>query len=211
MMWLDDGVMVPMVESTKLLGESDWSDLPTACSNRNQPRKGITMGVNVMEIFEKRYPQKITTTALELEKAPADRSLLEDLMRSFHTLKGSARAIQFDAILEVAHAMEGLYHQLLDHDGTARPDLIELSLFATDIVKMLMGSDEKEAPHIFAQSIIKYQSGQPLTFRVNARLLRMGQVILAVSPRRFLFRLKTSSISPRPARQIQIPSTSSCG
>ena len=28
MMWLDDGVMVPMVESTKLLGESDWSDLP---------------------------------------------------------------------------------------------------------------------------------------------------------------------------------------
>ena len=123
------------------------------------------MGVNVMEIFEKEVAnltQKITTTALELEKAPADRSLLEDLMRSFHTLKGSARAIQFDAILEVAHAMEGLYHQLLDHDGTARPDLIELSLFATDIVKMLMGSDEKEAPHIFAQSIIKYQSGQPL-------------------------------------------------
>ena len=75
------------------------------------------MGVNVMEIFEKEVAnltQKITTTALELEKAPADRNLLEDLMRSFHTLKGSARAIQFDAILEVAHAMEGLYHQLLD-------------------------------------------------------------------------------------------------
>ena len=27
-MWLDDGVMVPLIESAKLLGESDWLKLP---------------------------------------------------------------------------------------------------------------------------------------------------------------------------------------
>ena len=123
------------------------------------------MGINVMEIFEKEVTnltQKITATALELEKAPSDRHLLEDLMRFFHTLKGSARAIQFQAILEVAHAMEGLYHNLLDTEGAASSDLVELSLFATDIIKMLMGSDAKEAPPVFAQAIIAYQTGQPL-------------------------------------------------
>ena len=117
------------------------------------------MGVNVMEIFEKEVAnliQKITSTSLELEKAPSERGLLEELMRCFHTLKGSARAVQFNAILEVAHAMEGLYHTLLDSEGEASRDLIELSLFATDIIRMLIGSEEKEAPHVFAQAIVAF-------------------------------------------------------
>jgi chemotaxis protein histidine kinase CheA len=58
-----------------------------------------------------------TRLALELERSDdsaGDRSRIEGLMRVFHTLKGAARAIGFDAEKEIAHRLEDVYHGLLD-------------------------------------------------------------------------------------------------
>ena len=42
--------------------------------------------------------QRATELALELEKAPDNLELINGLMREFHTIKGAARAIQFEEI-----------------------------------------------------------------------------------------------------------------
>ena len=78
--------------------------------------------------------------ALELERASgADENLgelLESLMREFHTIKGAARAIQFDEIKDVAHQIEDIYHALMDGEGEIRmPDLTNLTLYALDLVE----------------------------------------------------------------------------
>ena len=82
---------------------------------------------------------------LELERAAGAaeplNSLLESLMREFHTIKGAARAIQFDEIKEVAHQIEDIYHALMDGEGEVRmPELTNLTLHALDLVEGLLQS-----------------------------------------------------------------------
>ena len=52
------------------------------------------------------HVQKINDRLLQLEKRPGDRSLLENLMREAHTIKGSSAMIGYKGIADLAHAME---------------------------------------------------------------------------------------------------------
>ncbi|MBT7306880.1 MAG: hypothetical protein HN842_01605, partial [Gammaproteobacteria bacterium] len=115
--------------------------------------------------------------AMELERAAGagevSNELLESLMREFHTIKGAARAIQFDEIKDVAHQIEDIYHALMDGEGEIRmPDLTNLTLFALDLVEGLLQSrvdgtpfsgEEKLPPAVQA-----YLRGEPLALASEA-------------------------------------------
>jgi len=79
--------------------------------------------------------QRATELALELEKAPDNLELINGLMREFHTIKGAARAIQFEEIKECAHYLEDIFHALLDNKTTFRPILIDITFFAIDLIR----------------------------------------------------------------------------
>ena len=114
--------------------------------------------------------------ALELERASgADENLgelLESLMREFHTIKGAARAIQFDEIKEVAHEIEDVYHALMDGEGEARmPDLTNLTLHALDLVEGLLQSRVDGTPFSghekLRRSVQAYLKGEPLELQAK--------------------------------------------
>lgn len=109
--------------------------------------------------------------ALELERASGAgedlTELLESLMREFHTVKGAARAIQFDEIKEVAHQIEDIYHALMDGEGEVRmPDLTNLTLHALDLVEGLLQSRVDggvfTGHESLRQSVQSYLKGEPL-------------------------------------------------
>lgn len=87
--------------------------------------------------------KRITALALTLEETGEgerpDDDVLKDLMREFHTLKGAARAVQYLDIKDTAHAIEDVYHAILEDDAPIRlPLLTDLSLYAVDIVETLL-------------------------------------------------------------------------
>jgi len=126
------------------------------------------MGTNVLEIFEKEVHgliRKIVDVCLKLDKDFENAAHLQELMRCFHTLKGSARAVQFLSVLRVAHDMEGIYHDLLDTGKAPTSDLVDLSLYATDIIGTLVrsgNSDKESAPEDFFELVNAYNEGNPL-------------------------------------------------
>ncbi len=80
---------------------------------------------------------------LALEAHPSPRQVLIGLFRDAHTIKGSARMLGLNAVLQVAHNAEDLLGAIRDGRLLVRRDLIDLLLAACDaIVGSLPGGDD---------------------------------------------------------------------
>ncbi len=71
---------------------------------------------------------------LQLEAHPSPRQLVTGLFRDAHTVKGSARMLSLDGVLQVAHACEDLLGALRDGRLSVRRDLIDLLLASCDAI-----------------------------------------------------------------------------
>ncbi|MDO9188368.1 MAG: Hpt domain-containing protein, partial [Sulfurimicrobium sp.] len=49
---------------------------------------------------------------VELEKRPGDKSLLNDIFRGFHTIKGGAGFLNVNELVELCHRTENLFDKL---------------------------------------------------------------------------------------------------
>src|SRR6188472_4433409 len=71
---------------------------------------------------------------LQLEQHPSPRQLVTGLFRDAHTVKGSARMLGLDGVLQVAHACEDLLGALRDGRLPVRRDLVDLLLASSDAI-----------------------------------------------------------------------------
>jgi chemotaxis protein histidine kinase CheA len=71
---------------------------------------------------------------LQLEEHPSPRQLITVLFRDAHTVKGSARMLGLDGVLQVAHASEDLLGALRDGRLAVRRDLVDLLLASSDAI-----------------------------------------------------------------------------
>ncbi len=86
---------------------------------------------------------------LQLEKDPDDRSVLDELFRSAHTIKGSAALVKLTETSAVAHRLEDTLEALRDGSATSSHQKVDAMLFALDKIKELVslaasGEDEPE-------------------------------------------------------------------
>ena len=74
----------------------------------------------------------------ELESAPDNGTLIEDLYRTAHTLKGAAALLKLKATSNIAHRMEDILENL--KDGRSRPGsaVVELLSYILDNIKGLI-------------------------------------------------------------------------
>ncbi len=75
---------------------------------------------------------------LSLEKDGVSDALLNELLRSAHTLKGSANMVDLVELSGVAHRMEDLLKGLQGNEQEFSSDLIDVLLVATDAIEALM-------------------------------------------------------------------------
>ena len=110
--------------------------------------------------------KEATRLALALEQGAPSREQTEALMRGFHTLKGAARAIGFDAEKQIAHYLENAYHDLLDGKAEYRADLVDLSLAAIDELRACLQArldgQEPPPPDAFEAQVERYRNGEAL-------------------------------------------------
>lgn len=100
--------------------------------------------------------KRATELILKLENQVGDQAILESLMREFHTIKGAARAIQFEEIKNVAHQLEDIYHSLLEGKIDQRPVLIDLTLYSIDLLQEILACSLAE------QALPDYQGFEAL-------------------------------------------------
>ena len=84
---------------------------------------------------------------LALEQAPDDRPRLDSAFRAFHTLKGAAGIVEFDAMARAVHAAEDLLASVRAGDQAVTADLVSSCLACLDqIGRWLEVIEVTEAP-----------------------------------------------------------------
>jgi two-component system chemotaxis sensor kinase CheA len=90
------------------------------------------MGMFVTEALD--HLGTIESVVLQLEGAPADAKLLNDVFRPFHTIKGNAGALGVTSVQELAHRVENLLDLARAGKHAMGPDEFEIVLQAVDLL-----------------------------------------------------------------------------
>ena len=81
---------------------------------------------------------------LAVEASPSDLKQFEGLMRAAHSIKGAARIVGLDVIVDVAHAMEDCFVALQNGKETVSPARTDQLLQGVDLIRDLAELDESQ-------------------------------------------------------------------
>lgn len=76
---------------------------------------------------------------VDLEKVPDDRSLLNDIFRGFHTIKGGAGFLSAAELVTLCHLTENLFDLLRNGELWLTPELMDIIMAATKGVREMFG------------------------------------------------------------------------
>jgi two-component system, chemotaxis family, sensor kinase CheA len=129
--------------------------------------------------------QRVEECLVDLERAPDDQGLLNEIFRAAHTIKGSSATIGHTRMAVLTHAMETRLDDVRKGTAAVTPQLIEALLKALDVLKLLrdevetrVAADvdvEAAATAVERRSALRSQVGKP------ARKKRAGSKSAAVT------------------------------
>jgi two-component system, chemotaxis family, sensor kinase CheA len=90
--------------------------------------------------------QRVEEALVDLERAPDDQGLLNDIFRAAHTIKGSSATIGHSRMAALTHAMETRLDDVRKGTAPVTPGLIEALLKALDVLKVLRDEVETRVP-----------------------------------------------------------------
>lgn len=76
---------------------------------------------------------------VDLERTPDDRSLLNDIFRGFHTIKGGAGFLNATELVTLCHLTENLFDKLRNGELEVTPETMDVILSATGAVRDMFG------------------------------------------------------------------------
>ena len=83
---------------------------------------------------------EVDNKLVELEKRPDDKALLNTIFRGFHTIKGGAGFLNVDPMVSLCHRTENLFDKLRNGELTITPELMDVILNATGVVRDMFGA-----------------------------------------------------------------------
>jgi len=83
--------------------------------------------------------EKLDDDLITLEKASDDTELMNRIFRSIHTIKGASSFLGFDQLVKVTHKTEDVLNRLRKGELFVNPEIMDVILEATDLVKILVG------------------------------------------------------------------------
>ncbi len=81
---------------------------------------------------------------LKIEDSPANIEFIEPLMRAAHSLKGAARIMQMDVIVDLTHSMEDLFVKAQNKEIVLTETDIDISLKAVDVFSQMLEIQSSE-------------------------------------------------------------------
>ncbi|MBK8336526.1 MAG: chemotaxis protein CheA [Sterolibacteriaceae bacterium] len=80
---------------------------------------------------------------VDLERAPQDRALLNEIFRGFHTIKGGAGFLNATELVTLCHLTENLFDKLRNGEIGLNPEIMDAILDATATVRHMFGYLER--------------------------------------------------------------------
>ncbi|WP_291441436.1 Hpt domain-containing protein, partial [Desulfovibrio sp.] len=106
----------------------------------------------------KEHLETIEPNLLELEKAPGNLALLNDIFRPMHSLKGASGFLGLNRINQLAHKSENILDELRKGSMVVTPEIMDVILASTDALRQMIDNlessnseGEVEIGHIMAQ------------------------------------------------------------
>jgi two-component system chemotaxis sensor kinase CheA len=81
--------------------------------------------------------EQLSAQLVELEGSPDDVGLLNAIFRGFHTVKGGAGFLQFDAMVDLCHNAENIFDNLRQGECVLTSETMDSILRTTDIVNVM--------------------------------------------------------------------------
>lgn len=96
---------------------------------------------------------KVQENLILLEQDPTNISLVEEIFRGAHTLKGSSRMFGFESIEKVTHEIENIFDKIRDGDIVPNSMIISLSLKVFDTIVLILEdkADEKAIDNLITE------------------------------------------------------------
>src|SRR5574343_1284572 len=82
---------------------------------------------------------EVDNKLVDLERAPQDRGLLNDIFRGFHTIKGGAGFLNATELVTLCHLTENLFDKLRNGELEITPEVMDVILSSTGAVRDMFG------------------------------------------------------------------------
>ncbi|GMB08439.1 chemotaxis protein CheA [Thermolongibacillus altinsuensis] len=124
-----------------------------------------------LEVFideSKEHLQTINEQLLELEKNPEDLSIVNEIFRSAHTLKGMSATMGFEDLANLTHQMENVLDGIRNQKISVTPELLDVVFRAVDDLEAMVhsiaeGGDGKRDVTEVVQQLRQIEKGEPVT------------------------------------------------
>ncbi len=121
-----------------------------------------------LEVFideSKEHLQAINEQLLELEKAPEDMAIVNEIFRSAHTLKGMSATMGFEDLANLTHQMENVLDGIRNHKITVTPEILDVVFQAVDhleamIMAIAAGGDGKRDVKEVVEQLKRIEQGE---------------------------------------------------
>jgi len=131
------------------------------------------MGSKYIDIFLREAEEHLAALQkglLVLEKEPGSVSLVHDLLRNAHTLKGSARMVGLEDISAIAHRMEDVLQEIEEGRKEVDDGVIDLLLQGTDAISRMTAALAKgeESPVDVEKFVEAFDQGESTAAALKA-------------------------------------------
>ncbi len=92
--------------------------------------------------------EKINNDLLELEKVPESNTVLADLLRHLHTLKGGALMANYNKIGEVTHKLEDYFQLYRSQNAETKMELLPTAFTMIDLISEMVKAIELGKPEV---------------------------------------------------------------
>jgi two-component system chemotaxis sensor kinase CheA len=112
--------------------------------------------------------ETIEPNLLELERNPGNLSLLNDIFRPMHSLKGASGFLGLNAINGLAHKAENILDELRKGNLAVNPEIMDVILAATDLLRTMIENLEQtgaegsvDTTQVIARIAAQLEGGTP--------------------------------------------------
>ncbi len=122
------------------------------------------MNDKILETFREEFDEllvELENSLLELEENPDNLDVIDSVFRALHTIKGSSAMAGVDQISNFVHEIETAYELVRDNELQVTRDLINQTLAAKDVLKLLADSldaDSSAEPEEVAEIVAWFRS-----------------------------------------------------
>lgn len=137
-----------------------------------------------LEVFldeSKENIQVINDQLLNLEKNPEDLSIVNEIFRAAHTLKGMSATMGYEDLADLTHKMENVFDQIRNENISVNPDMMDVMFDCVQILEEMIfdienGGDGKKDVQEIVSLLKQIETGKVIEKEVAATVEKTIEV-----------------------------------